>query len=128
MYMATESAGRPFELSHGTAENSTNSTNSTAPPRLLETAVFPPESLIEDYVKYARERLESADSYIVGAVLPVVAACLARRVYFAWGDERIYPNIYSMLAGKAGERKSSAVNLAEKTAKAVLPPESFLPP
>src|SRR5205823_13841959 len=53
---------------------------------------------------------------------------LARRVYFPWGDERIYPNIYSMLAGKAGERKSSAVNLGEKGAKAALPPESFLPP
>src|SRR5437762_6920180 len=33
-----------------------------------------------------------------------------------------------MLAGNAGERKSSAVNLPEKGAKAALPPESFLPP
>jgi hypothetical protein len=78
-------------------------------------------------VNYARERLESADSYIVGSILPVMATCLARRVYFQWGDEKIYPNIFSLLAGRAGERKSSAVNLAEKFAKATLPSESFLP-
>lgn len=128
MFMATELAGRPSAKIIRNTVGSTSSTNSTVPQRFeFEAAVYPPQSLLEDYVKYAHERLESADSYIVGAILPVMAACLARRVYFEWGDDRIYPNIFSLLAGRAGERKSSAVNLAEKFAKIALAPESFLP-
>ena len=111
-----------------TAGASTNSTISTAPPFELEAAVFPPNSLLADYFTCARERLESADSYIIGSILPVVAGCLARRVYFKWGEEKIYPNIFALLAGRPGERKSSAVNLAERIAKSVLLPRSFLPP
>ena len=117
--MATESAGRPFDFTRAAIKNSTSSTSSTTPAFQLEDAVYPSESLIEDYADYARERLESADSYLVGAILPVIAACLGRRVYFTWGDERIYPNLCSMLAGNAGERKSSAVNLPEKIAKPI---------
>ena len=128
MFMATEPAGcSSVQINH---ENviSTNSTNSTSSQRFeFEAAVYPPTSLLGYYVNYARERLESADSFIVGSILPVIAACLARRVYFQWGDEKIYPNIFSLLAGRAGERKSSAVNLAEKFAKVALAPESFLP-
>jgi hypothetical protein len=119
-----ESASTPFDRSKMTSTISTNSTGA----RVLEAAVIPAHSLLEDYLRYACEQLESADSYIIGAILPVTAACLARRVYFVWGDERVYPNIFSMLAGNAGERKSSAVNLAEKLAKAALGTESFLPP
>ncbi|MGO8930721.1 MAG: DUF3987 domain-containing protein [Limisphaerales bacterium] len=116
-------------MTEAAAKISTNSTNSTPPrPFEFEAAVFPPKSVLDDYAKYACERLESAVSYIIGAILPVLSACLARRVFFVWGDERVYPNLFSMLSGKAGERKSSAVDLAEKFAKAALGPESFLPP
>jgi hypothetical protein len=73
-------------------------------------------------------QVESADSLIVGAFLPVLGACLARRVYFPWGDERVYPNLFSMLAGRAGDRKSSAINQAEFFAKRVLSEKAFLPP
>lgn len=126
--MSTELAGSHSAKTNRTTNISTSSTNSTPPQRFeFEAAVYPPQSLLEYYVNYARERLESADSYIVGSILPVVAACLGRRVYFPWGDEKIYPNIFCLLAGRAGERKSSAVNLAEKFAKLVLPTESFLP-
>lgn len=62
---------------------STNSTLST-PSLPLEAAVYPPGSLFEGYLDYARAREESADSYLLASLIPVVAACLARRVYFAW--------------------------------------------
>ena len=126
---------RPFETtvessasSTSTAEVSTNSTNSTSPARFeFEAAIYPPNSLLEDYVNHAREQLESADSYIVGSILPIIATCLGRRVSFPLGTQRVYPNIFALAAGRAGERKSSAINLAEKFAKFALPPESFLP-
>jgi hypothetical protein len=125
----TESVGKEITPNQPRVASSTISTISPLPTSFeFESAVYPPASLLNDYVIYAREQVESADSYIVGAILPVVAACLARRVYFKWGDEKIYPNVFMMLAGKAGDRKSSAVTLAENLAKAVLPPEHFLPP
>jgi hypothetical protein len=104
----------------------TNSTNST-PGHRLEDAILPPDSLLWDYRVYAQAHTESADSYIGGAFLPVVAAMLARHVYFLWGDERIYSNLFVMLAGKSGDRKSTAINLAESLSKAVLKPQHFLP-
>ncbi len=108
------------------AAGSTNSTNSP-PGHTLEMAIIPADSLLEDYLRFAHKQLESADSFIIGAFLPVVAACLGRRVFFAWGQERIYPNLFSIQAGKSGDRKSTAINLAESVATAVLKPENFLP-
>jgi hypothetical protein len=89
--------------------------------------VFPEDSILADYVKYAREQVEGADAYILGSILPVCSALLGRRVYIQWGDTRKYPNLFCMLAGKAGDRKSSSIKLAEALAYECLPPEAFLP-
>jgi hypothetical protein len=59
--------------------------------------------------------------------LPVAAAILGRRIYFPWGDARQYPNLFAMLAGRAGDRKSSVICLANQLAKQVLPGSAFLP-
>jgi hypothetical protein len=76
---------------------------------------------------YARKREESADSYLLGSILPVVAGMLARRVWLPWGDGRVFPNLFVMLAGKPGDRKSSAINLAERVARTVIDKKHFLP-
>jgi hypothetical protein len=93
----------------------------------LETAIYPEKSWFSRYVDFARLREESADSYLIGSILPVVGAALARRVRFPWGEGWIYPNLLNMLAGKPGDRKSSAINLAEKMARLVLDEKRFLP-
>jgi hypothetical protein len=116
----------PIHLPARVSANSTNSTNSTGV-HTLEAVVIPAASLVETYLVYARKQVESADSYIVGSFLPLLAACLGRRVYFPWGNERIYPNLFALLAGRSGDRKSSAINLVESSAKAVLLPDCFLP-
>lgn len=108
------------------ASDSTNSTVSTVG-HDIQQAVYPEGSWLARYMEYARSREESADSYLIGAILPVVAACMGRRVSFAWADRWIYPNIFTMLAGKPGDRKSSAINLAGTVAKKVLSPKQFLP-
>lgn len=105
---------------------STFSTLSTGK-HTLASAIYPADSLLARYLDYARRREESADSYLIGSFLPVVAATLARRVWFPWGDGRVYPNLFTMLAGKPGDRKSSAANLAEKVARAVIDKMHFLP-
>lgn len=93
----------------------------------LDAGVYPRSSWVDRYMDYARQREESADSYLIGSVLPIVAAALARRAWLPWGDGRVYSNLFSMLAGKPGDRKSSAINQAEKIARAVIDKKQFLP-
>lgn len=113
--------------------SSTFSTNSTGAIPDLSAGIYPEGSLIERYMDFARGQLESADSYILGAFLPVMARVMARNVWFQWGNERIYANLYAILAGKPGDRKSSGISLAQRTANLeipdagrVLPPSAFL--
>jgi hypothetical protein len=114
-------------------ESSTFSTNSTGVMPDLSAAIYPEGSLIERYMDFARSQLESADSYIIGAILPVMARMAARNIWFQWGNERIYPNLYTILAGKPGDRKSSAISLVQRLANLeisdagrVLPTSAFL--
>ncbi len=113
----------------GKGRTESHSTFSTLSPSLppLEAAIYPANSWLARYMDYARQREESADSYLLGSILPVVAATLARRVGLAWGDGQIFPNLFAMLAGKPGDRKSAAVNLAEKVARSVIAKQQFLP-
>ena len=77
-------------------------------------AVFPEGSLIERFVEFAGKQIESAPVFILGAFLPLIARCIGRQAWFPWGSGRIYPNIYCILAGKPGDRKSSAITLAQQ--------------
>ena len=105
---------------------STNSTFSTGG-HDIQQAIYPENSFLARYMDFARTREESADSYLIAAIIPVIAASAGRRISFAWGDRWIYPNLFVMLAGKPGDRKSSAVNLAGGIAKVVLQSRQFLP-
>jgi hypothetical protein len=107
-------------------ENSTNSTISTS--THTQKAVFPTDSILQDYFNYAVSQTEGADCYIIGSILPVCAALLARRVYLSWsGASKLYPNLFTMLAGKPGDRKSSTIDIAESIARYCLPSTTFLP-
>ncbi len=90
-------------------------------------AVYPEDSVIADWMEYGRATEESADAFLIGSIMPVCGALLGRRVSMDWGSRRQYPNIFAMLAGKAGDRKSSAIMAAAKLAREVLPDNAFLP-
>jgi hypothetical protein len=90
-------------------------------------AVYPPDSILEDYMAFVQDECESADAFIIGSILPVCAAQLARRVRFPWGSIVKFPNLFVMLAGPAGDRKSSAIEIAHSIAKDCLPASAFLP-
>ncbi len=104
-----------------------SSTNSTGGKAWRQVAVIPPDSILALWQNYAREQVEGADSYIIGSILPVCAALLARRVWFPWGDDRKYPNLFALLAGKPGDRKSSTIKLAAGLGRRLMPSEAFLP-
>src|SRR5205823_5910104 len=78
-------------------------TSPNSPPGYNQRAVYPEDSILTDWMWLAREQVESADAFIIGSILPVCAARLGRRIYFQWGEKRIFPNCFNMLAGKPGD-------------------------
>jgi DNA polymerase-1 len=88
---------------------------------------YPKDSILDDFVNAGREILEGADCYILGSVLPIVGAMLGRRVWMPWGAERRHANLYSILVGRAGDRKSSTISLGESIAWRCLPENAFIP-
>lgn len=95
--------------------------------KFVHQAIYPEDSILTPYMEYVREVSESVDGYIIGSVLPVVAAALARRVWFAWDNGPLYTNLFSIPTGKPGDRKSSAIKSARKLARLLLPANAFLP-
>jgi hypothetical protein len=93
----------------------------------VQKAVYPPDSIIQDYHEFAVSQTEAADSYIVGGLMPMCAALLERRVWFQWGARRKYPNQFAMLAGKAGDRKSDAIVLAWSVLKPLIARNKLIP-
>ncbi len=110
------------ELGEAGDDDSTTSTNSAAPP--AHEAAYPTDSVLETFMAFAREYSESEDSMLIGAVLPVVSALLARRVFISFAGRK-HPNLYSLLVTKPGFRKSTNINLVARLARALLPPQAF---
>jgi len=101
---------------------STNPTTSTAPPSPL--AAYPEDSILADFMDFARQYSESEDPMLIGAILPVAARLLGRRVYIKFYGKK-YPNIYNFLVTKPGLRKTTNINLAWAIGKRILQPDAF---
>jgi hypothetical protein len=121
------------QLTDPELENSTSSTNPLGahPPGLNtthhpESSIYPQESVLEMMVQYAGERSEAAESFLIGSFMPVLAGCVARRAFFSWGGHPWYPNIYSMIVGSPGDRKTDALNYARMFVRGVIPPNRLL--
>lgn len=106
-------------------ESSANSANSAA--SYVQKAILPSDSILSDWFTYARELTEGADCYLSGAVLPVVAGLLGRRMWMSLGGGRKYPNLFTLICGKPGDRKSTTIRLAAALARACLPDNAFIP-
>lgn len=63
---------------------------------------------IDTYIKY-REQTEPPYIYHRWAAISAIAAALGRNMYFPFGDQRIFPNLYVMLIGEPAARKSTAI-------------------
>lgn len=67
--------------------------------------------LIEAYIEY-NEQTEPPTIYHRWSITVGIAALLGRKVYLPFGHTRLYPNLYTMLIGDPGTRKSTAINIA----------------
>lgn len=70
-------------------------------------------SIISEYLNYTNGT-EPPKQYHRWSFLACVGACLGRRVYIQHGHSKIYPNMYVLLIGAPGTRKSSAIDAAKK--------------
>lgn len=75
-------------------------------------------NLIDAYIEY-RSETEPPVIYHRWSMMTSIGALLGRRYYIPFGDGHIYPNIYCMLVGGVGTRKSTAIKGASRLLKSV---------
>ena len=95
-------------------------------PHSLGRAIYPQHSILGDWMDFTRQYAESADCYLIGSILPVVGALLARNVWYEL-DRPKYPNLFIMLTGKPGDRKTTAIKHAERAAECLLSEQQLSP-
>jgi len=74
------------------------------------------EDFISTYLQYTSET-ECPTFFHRWTAVTCLAAYLGRRPYFRFGHFDIYPNIYCMLIGSPGTKKSSAIKIGSKLLK-----------
>lgn len=68
---------------------------------------------IDGLLKYTQD-LESPDNYLIWAALHTISAATQRHVWTKWLHWTIYPNVYVLLVGPAGGRKTAAIKISKK--------------
>lgn len=71
------------------------------------------DDFFDTYFKYT-EHTEPPRIYHRWCAITTIAALLGRNIYIQHGHFRIYPNLYCMLIGDPGARKSTAIKLIKK--------------
>lgn len=71
------------------------------------------DDFISSYLAYTKET-ESPVTFHRWSCLSILGAWLGRRMSFQLGHFRISPNLYVMLMGQAGTRKTTAIKMATK--------------
>jgi hypothetical protein len=71
------------------------------------------ESLFDLYFEYAKDT-EPPLIYHRWSLIASVGAFLGRQFWFPFGTTRIFPNMYVMLIGNPGTRKSTAIKMARR--------------
>lgn len=88
-------------------------------------AIYPKDSILEDWMTLARENCEISDFQILGAILPICGAIMGRAVQMDFFGTK-YPNIYAMIVAAPGQRKSTLIGFAEKLARRVIDKARFM--
>jgi len=75
-------------------------------------------NIVQEYLHYVQDT-EPPTIFHRWSLLAAIGALLERNVCYGDGYFTYYPNMYVMLMGESGTRKSTAINLAKKTIEQV---------
>ena len=75
----------------------------------------PPPTVFDTYFQYVQDT-EAPLIFHRWSLIAALSAAIGRRMWLPFGSTRIFPNVYTMLIGNPGTRKSSAI----KSVKSVL--------
>ena len=70
--------------------------------KFVHQAIYPEDSILAPYIEHVRQVSEGVDGYIIGSILPIVAAALGRRVWFPWDNGPRFTNLFNILVGRPG--------------------------
>lgn len=71
---------------------------------------------LQAYLEYV-EQTESPKLMHIWSALAAASACMGKHVYLPFGIGHVHPNIFALLVGPPGTRKSAAINYAAKLIK-----------
>ena len=81
----------------------------------IETEInLKPHEVFDEYFDLMQGTSESPLIYHRWTLISAVAALLGRNAYLPFGHDTIYPNMYVVLLGDAGTRKSAAISIGRK--------------
>lgn len=72
---------------------------------------LPKQDFFSKYFNFVSDSTESPITYHRWSAITAIGAILEKRYYFPHGHNRINPNLYTMIIGSAGTRKSTAIKL-----------------
>ena len=70
---------------------------------------------LKEYLKIASQVCDAVPEALITALLPIIAVNIGNKVYMTQGAKKTYPNIYAILVGPSGCRKSSSMATAKLT-------------
>lgn len=68
---------------------------------------------LQKYLAYV-ENTETPRIMHIWAFMTCAGACMGRKVWLPFGFENIYPNLFTLLVGPPGSRKSTAIKITQK--------------
>lgn len=79
---------------------------------------------MRDYLDYTADT-EAPAQYHFGSAITCAAACLGRKPHIGWRVMDTYPNMYTLLVGPSGARKSSGIQMASNLFMSAMPEGVF---
>ena len=81
---------------------------------------YPRSGWIGEYMYDFATNMESPDSFIFWSAIATLSAVVRRKVWFQFGNNKVYPNFYIVLVSKAGlARKDAPIKAAAKLAGSI---------
>lgn len=94
---------------------------------LLLNALNMKRNFLDSYMQYAQGN-EASPLFHLWAGINVLSCTISRRVYFSQEYFKIYPNMYVVLVGEPGDKKTTAMSLAremvQKIDRPIAPPSA----